>query len=41
MKKPVIEKRIKKENILLPTFMQDMDEYMRVLDIIARTNHIE
>jgi hypothetical protein len=26
---------------MLPTFMEDMDEYMRCLDDIAFTNHIE
>ena len=29
------------EGIILPAFMHDMDEYMRCLDTIAATNHIE
>lgn len=29
------------ENQILPEFMQDMDEYMNSLDIIAKTNFIE
>jgi len=28
------------ENQLLPKFMDDMDEYLRCLDVIAETNHI-
>lgn len=28
------------EGQLLPTFMEDMDEYRRCLDIIAETNHV-
>ena len=41
MKKPIIEKKIKKEGILLPTFMSNMEEYMKALDVIARTNFID
>lgn len=41
MKKPIIEKKIKKEGILLPTFMSNMDEYMKALDVIAKTNFID
>lgn len=41
VKRQVIERRIKKEGILLPKFMEDMDEYMRALDIIAKTNFID
>jgi hypothetical protein len=29
------------EGILLPHFMEDMDEYLRCLDVIATTNHID
>ena len=29
------------EGQLLPPFMADMDEYMRCLDVIAQTNHID
>ena len=29
------------EGQLLPPFMEDMDEYMRCLDVIALTNHID
>lgn len=29
------------EGLKLPLFMHDMDEYMRCLDVIAETNHIE
>lgn len=28
------------EGQLLPTFMEDMDEYRRCLDVIAETNHV-
>ena len=40
LKRPAIEKRLKKENILLPRFMDDMDDYMKALDVIAKTNFI-
>ena len=29
------------DGLVLPSFMNDMDEYMRCLDLIAETNHIE
>ena len=29
------------EGLILPPFMSDMEEYMRCLDVIAETNHIE
>ena len=29
------------EGLKLPKFMHDMDEYMRCLDVIAETNHID
>lgn len=41
LNRPVIEKKLKKENILLPTFMADMDSYLAALDIIAKWNHID
>ena len=41
LKRPAIERRLKKEGLLLPPFMQNMTEYMKGLDIIAKTNFIE
>jgi hypothetical protein len=41
LKRQAIEKRLKKDNILLPKFMDDMENYMRTLDVIARTNCID
>jgi hypothetical protein len=41
MKRQVIERRLKKDNILLPSFMNNMEEYMRAMDIIAKTNFID
>jgi len=32
---------LNKENLKLPTFVEDMEKYYAALDIIARTNHIE
>lgn len=29
------------ENLILPKFMENMEEYMQCLEIIAKTNHIE
>jgi len=40
MKRVNIEKRIKKEGILLPSFLKNMEEYIKALDIIAKTNFI-
>lgn len=41
LKKPIIEKKMRKEGILLPNFMMNMEEYYKALDIIAETNHID
>ena len=40
LNRPKIQKVLNKENIKLPTFVQDMDKYMAALDIVARTNFI-
>ena len=41
LKRPMIEKRIKKDGgLILPTFMQNMDEYNKSLEIIAKTNFV-
>jgi len=36
-----VEKKVKKESILMPVFMADMDSYNKALDIIAKWNHID
>jgi hypothetical protein len=41
VKRPNIEKRLKKEDLLLPSFMRNMDGYMSALNIIAKTNFID
>ena len=41
MKRPKIINGLKKEKNLIPPFMEDFDSYMRALDIIAETNHID
>jgi hypothetical protein len=41
MKKLSEAGKLKKDQIVLPKFMENMDEYMRALDIIAKTNHID
>lgn len=38
--KPNIAKKLEKEKIKLPPYIENMDEYMAALDIIAKTNHI-
>ena len=40
LKRPVIERRLKKENCVYPLFMQDMEDYMKKLDELARINHV-
>lgn len=41
MKRYAISSILNYEGLKLPLFMHDMDEYMRCLDVIAETNHIE
>jgi len=41
LKREIINRNLNYDGQLLPKFMDDMDEYMRCLDIIAETNHIE
>lgn len=41
MKRLGAMKKLKKEQIKIPPFMRDMDQYMAALDIIARVNHID
>lgn len=41
LKKPTINKKLNKEEILLPPFMENMEDYMKALDVIADANHIE
>lgn len=41
MKRPKIINGLKKDKNLIPPFMEDFDSYMRALDIIAETNHID
>ena len=35
------KQKLKKEQIKIPPFMRDMEQYMRALDIIARVNHVD
>jgi hypothetical protein len=42
LKKPFIAKRLKKESLLLPPFIVGgMEEYLKALDYIAKTNYIK
>ena len=41
LKRPEIYKRIKKEDLILPRFMDDMEEYMKGLNLMAKTNFID
>jgi len=41
LKREIICSNLNYDYQLLPKFMDDMDEYMRCLDVIAETNHIE
>jgi hypothetical protein len=34
-------KKLRKEQIKIPPFMRDMDQFMTALDIIAKVNHID
>jgi hypothetical protein len=41
LKREEISSILNYEGQLLPPFMADMEEYLRCLDVIAETNHIE
>lgn len=41
LKRDSISRMLNYEGLKLPSFMHDMDEYLRCLDVIAETNHIE
>ena len=42
LKRPVIDKRIKKEgDLIFPSFIANMEEYNKTLDIIAKQNFIQ
>jgi len=41
MKKLSAAQRLNKEKIIIPKFMENMEEYMRALDIIAKCNHVD
>lgn len=41
IKRPKIYNNLRKEKNLVPLFMENWDSYMKALDIIAETNHIE
>ena len=36
-----IQKKLNRDDIKIPPFMDNMKLYMHALDIIARTNHID
>lgn len=40
IRKPVVVKKIKRECILIPPFMQNMEQYMQALDILSEVNNI-
>jgi hypothetical protein len=40
IKKPHVIKKIKRECILIPPFMQDFEQYMLALEIISEVNNI-
>jgi hypothetical protein len=41
LKRPAIYNKLKKEKNLIAPVMEDMEQYMLALDIIAETNHID
>lgn len=41
LKRPKIMKNLKKENIVLPMFVRDPNEYVKCLDVIAKHNFID
>jgi hypothetical protein len=41
MKKLSAAQKLNKDKIVIPKFMENMDEYMRALDIIAKCNHVD
>ena len=41
LKRPRLMKKLKKDNIVLPKFVIDQEEYKKRLDVIARHNFID
>lgn len=41
MKRLGVAKKLRKEQIKIPPYMRDMDQYMHALDIIAKVNYID
>jgi hypothetical protein len=35
------QQKLFKDKIIIPKFMDNFDEYMRALDIIAKCNHVD
>lgn len=41
MKKLSAAQKLNKDKIMIPKFMENTEEYMRALDIIAKCNHVD
>jgi len=41
LKRPKLMKKLKKENIVLPKFVEDQEDYKKRLDVIAKHNFID
>ena len=41
LKRPKLMKKLKKENLVLPKFVEDPASYVRALDVIAKDNFID
>ena len=41
LKRPKIMKKLKKDELVLPKFVEDVESYVKALDIIAKDNFIE
>jgi len=41
MKKLSAAQKLNKDKIIIPKFMENIDDYMRALDIIAKCNHVD
>jgi len=41
LKRPKLMKKLKKDDLVLPTFVEDVDEYVQRLDVIAKHNFVD
>ena len=41
LKRPKIMKKLRKDDLVMPKFVQDVETYMKCLDVIAKHNFVD